>query len=115
MAVFKAVSAKPFLDPWVVIKYSKGVKPSIYEAMIGKKLGGDMLLRSTDGEMLGKILILSHQMQDKREINITLIFLDAVPEKESVIIAYEDKDLRKELGSDENKILALVTRYFHCG
>jgi len=54
-----------------------------------------MLLRSTDGEMLGKILILSHQMQDKREINITLIFLDAVPEKESVIIAYEDKDLNE--------------------
>lgn len=29
--------------------------------------------------------------------------------------AYDDKDLREKLGNDEQKILALVTQYFHCG
>lgn len=28
---------------------------------------------------------------------------------------YEDKNLREQLGHDEQKILELVTRYFHCG
>ncbi|PKP51580.1 MAG: glutamine synthetase [Bacteroidetes bacterium HGW-Bacteroidetes-1] len=28
---------------------------------------------------------------------------------------YDDKNLRKELGNDEKKILQLVTQYFHCG
>ncbi len=29
--------------------------------------------------------------------------------------AYQDKNLREQLGNDEEKILALVTTYFHCG
>ncbi|NOU48110.1 MAG: glutamine synthetase [Bacteroidales bacterium] len=29
--------------------------------------------------------------------------------------AYNDENLREELGNDEQKILALVTKYFHCG
>lgn len=28
---------------------------------------------------------------------------------------YDDRNLRKELGNDEKKILQLVTQYFHCG
>ena len=34
-AVFKAVSAKPFLAPWVELKYSKTLKPSLKFDIIG--------------------------------------------------------------------------------
>ena len=35
LAVFKAVSAKPFLAPWVELKYSKTDNPSLKFAIIG--------------------------------------------------------------------------------
>ncbi len=37
-AVLRAVSAKPFLAPWVEIKYSNTVKPSRKLALIGKSI-----------------------------------------------------------------------------
>ena len=38
LAVFKAVSAKPFLAPWVELKYSKAVKPSLKFEVIGDSI-----------------------------------------------------------------------------
>ena len=37
-AVFKAVSASPFLAPWVELKYSKAVKPSLKFDVIGDSI-----------------------------------------------------------------------------
>jgi len=60
---------------------------------------------SADALMRHKAMYLKYGVFTEQILNFIVNYLKA----------YNDKSLREELGSDEQKILALVTKYFHCG
>jgi glutamine synthetase len=62
-------------------------------------------VESADALIRHKEIYLKYGVFNEQILNFIISYLQA----------YNDKNLREQLGNDEEKILALVTRYFHCG